>query len=515
MSVRGRLILIGLLLGGGLSAGIVLGQGVPSHFVSDDFSTGELNGDVWTFVDPVGDGAYSLTGAGSENAWLNLIVPAGTDHDVWSGGNRSVRMMQAIPDTNLDVEVKFETSLDDSYQLQGIIVEQDAGNFLRFDFYTDGTRTYVFGVAFKDGVPVQATQNSVDLGGTFIEPLYMRLSRRGDLWRQSYSLDGETWMPAAEFTLPIAIHAIGPFAGNSGRNPAFVASVDYFVNRLIPIPEEDPNIPALAALFPTATIKPSMTPTPTITPTPTVTPTPPATATQTLTPTATPFPLPVTLEPGQVAFVSDDFSSLVLNNNLWTLVDPVGDGQISLNGQGTSDAYAVISLPANSEHDVWLGKNTVVRLMQPARNVDFSLEIKFSSGVSERYQLQGVFVWQDEGNFLRLEFYSDTDNTHLLATSFIDSIPTQPLLLDVPVVENGFAPLWMRVERHGHTWTQSYSLNGIIWTPGVEFEHPMIVTEVGFYAGNPGSGRFPAFSSRVDYFFNLDAPIVPEDPVAP
>jgi hypothetical protein len=43
----------------------------------------------------------------------------------------------------------------------------------------------------------------------------------------------------------------------------------------------------------------------------------------------------------------------------------------------------------------------------------------------------------------------------------------------------------------------------------------MIVTEVGFYAGNPGSGRFPAFSSRVDYFFNLDAPIVPEDPVAP
>ncbi len=503
MSAHKLLVLGGVLLGVGLSAGLALGQVIPSNFVSDDFSSGVLNEDVWTFVDPVGDGAYSLTGAGSENAWLNLIVPAGTNHDVWSEGNRSVRMMQTIPDTNLDLEVKFETTLELSYQLQGVIVEQDDQNFLRFDFYTDGSRTYCFSVAFRDGRIVQRTQNQTDLGPVGITPLFMRLSRRGDLWRQLYSLDGETWTLAAELLFPMSVWAIGPFAGNSGPNPAFTASVDYFLNRLIPISEEDPGNPTLAALFPTATIMPTFTPTSTVTPT-----LPP-------TPTATPFPMPGILEPGQVAFTSDDFSSLELNDALWTLTDPVGDGQFTLSGQGTSDAYAVIRLPRDSEHDVWLNKNTVVRLMQPARNVDFGIEIKFSSGVSERYQVQGVFVWQDEGNFLRLEFYSDSDSTRLLATSFIDGVPTRPLLLDVSIVETGYAPLWMRVERHGHTWTQSYSLDGVIWTPGVEFDHPMVVTEVGFYAGNPGSGHYPEFSSRVDYFFNMDARIEPEDPVTP
>jgi len=75
----------------------------------------------------------------------------------------------------------------------------------------------------------------------------MRISRRGDLWRQSYSLDGETWTRAAEFTYPIMIQSVGVFAGNSGENPPeFTASVDYFYNLSAPIVDEDPYDATLA-----------------------------------------------------------------------------------------------------------------------------------------------------------------------------------------------------------------------------------------------------------------------------
>src|SRR5262245_43041557 len=44
--------------------------------------------------------------------------------------------------------------------------------------------------------------------------------------------------------------------------------------------------------------------------------------------------------------VSDDFDSTSLNTGLWTVVNPVGNGTVSLNGTD-----AVLSLPAGTAHD--------------------------------------------------------------------------------------------------------------------------------------------------------------------
>ena len=504
--MTGRRLLVALMVAlcVALPAGTILSQGGPI-IISDDFSTGQLNTNLWTFVNPMEDGSYRLIGAGSDNAWLNLTVTAGIDHDVWTGGNNSVRLMQPAADTNLDLEVKFETPVSQRYQLEGLILEQDEGNYLRFDFFTDGSATFVFGVAFNAGVPVQSTVKQASAGDAGIFPLYMRLARRGDLWRQSYSFDGENWMHGAEFTYPIMIHSVGVFAGNSGANPPeFTASVDYFYNLALPIAEEDPYDATLVALYPPPTYTPSLTPTPS----PTFTPTSPPTLTPT--PTATPFPSPAVLTADTLAFRSDDFSAPGLNTDLWTFTDPMGDTRFDLSGQGTEDAYAVILLPEGASHDVWRQVNSVPRLMQPALNANFDLEVKFASGVSRRYQMQGIFVWQDEGTFLRLEFYSDSESTRMLATTFIDGNPTQPLIYDRSIVENGLAPLYMRVVREGHDWSQLYSLDGLVWTQGAQFTFPMVVTEVGFYGGN--TGPTPNHGVRVDYFENRADPIVNEDP---
>ena len=56
---------------------------VTSDIVSDDFHLPLLNTSLWTFVDPVGDCDYDLVGSNTADAWLNIEVPAGTEHQLW------------------------------------------------------------------------------------------------------------------------------------------------------------------------------------------------------------------------------------------------------------------------------------------------------------------------------------------------------------------------------------------------------------------------------------------------
>ena len=88
----------------------VLSSG-SSGIVSDDFNAPLLAG-MWTFQNPVGDGGYELVGAGTSDARLLLNVPAGTDHDVWTAGNRAVRVMQPAANDDFGIEVKFEVPAD-------------------------------------------------------------------------------------------------------------------------------------------------------------------------------------------------------------------------------------------------------------------------------------------------------------------------------------------------------------------------------------------------------------------
>ena len=215
-----------------------------SGIVSDDFNAPTLDG-MWTFQDPVGDGGYELVGAGTENAHLRLSVPAGTDHDVWTGGNRAVRVMQPAANDDFEIEVKFESQPTQRFQMQGLLVEQDPQNFLRLDVYSDGSALWLFAARFVGGVPTTLRNQALAAAPT----LYLRLTRQGDAWTPQYSYDGVSWIGVSGFTHALAVSSVGVFAGNAGNNPAFTAVVDYFFNTAAPIVPEDGPICAPGELF--------------------------------------------------------------------------------------------------------------------------------------------------------------------------------------------------------------------------------------------------------------------------
>src|SRR3989344_129188 len=204
------------------------GMAYASEPLSDDFNYCTIN-PIWEFINPVGNGNYSVNGTN-----LQITVPQGTDHDVWIAGNRAPRLMQDIDNTDFEIEAKFESALTSKYQLQGIIIEQDTGNFIRTDYYTDGTTIRLFITTFTNGTPrLTAIFNGPVTGN------YIKIARAADNWRVNSSNDGSSWTQRANFNHTITTTKAGVFAGNAGSNPAHNASIDYFFNTASRITPED------------------------------------------------------------------------------------------------------------------------------------------------------------------------------------------------------------------------------------------------------------------------------------
>ncbi|CRI62969.1 exported hypothetical protein [Thiocapsa sp. KS1] len=198
--------------------------------VSDNFNQGTLDTGVWTFVNPLGDATLALNGAQAV-----IAVPGGTAHDIWTAGNFAPRLMQSAPDRDFEVEVKFDSPVTQRFQIQGLVVEESPGRFVRFDVHHDGTRVRVFVATLVDGVATARHNVATTLSGS---PLYLRLARQGNLWTPKYSTDGASWQTLAAFSHVMNVSAIGIFAGNSASAgsavPAHTALVDRFINTAAP-----------------------------------------------------------------------------------------------------------------------------------------------------------------------------------------------------------------------------------------------------------------------------------------
>jgi regulation of enolase protein 1 (concanavalin A-like superfamily) len=212
-----------------------------SSITSDDFSSPTLDTDLWTFVDPLSDATLAMTGINTQDAWVNISVPAGTEHELWTGGILAPHLLQSANDTDFEIEVKFESQLSQQFQEQGILVKEDDENFMRFEFYSDDSQTNLYAASFIDLAPTTQV-NSAITDGT---PLYMRVGRAGDQWTLSYSYDGETWTTGVSFNHSLTVTGVGPYAGNGvgGSSPAHTGSIDYFFNTASPIVPEDPTVP--------------------------------------------------------------------------------------------------------------------------------------------------------------------------------------------------------------------------------------------------------------------------------
>jgi regulation of enolase protein 1 (concanavalin A-like superfamily) len=434
---------------------------------SDDFSGASLDTSVWSFQDAAGDSSMQMNGAE-----MVISVPTGRSHDIWEGENLAPRLMQQADNTDFEVEVKYETAPSGTYANQGIIVQADAQHFLRFDFYSNGSSLSIFAASFAGGKPT--TRGNTRIDGP--APLYMRIKRVGNTWAQTYSRDGANWAPGATFDAQLNVSAVGVFVGNSGKNPpAYSGRIDYFFNTAAPItPGDNP---------------PPITPTPT-SPAPT--------------PTSTPPPLPSTIR-------SDDFNATALNNGIWQFQNPSGDGEVRMNG---TNALLVVRAGTSTQgHGLWENEDRAPRMMQPANNSDFEMEVKFETVPTVNFADQGIIIQQDSKNFLRLDFYAKKPNAtttelYVFAAQIKNGKARTPVFVNSKI--NIGLPLLMRVKRTGDSWTQSYSLDGQNWTVSATFTAQLNVTAVGVYAGN--SKGSPAYTASVDYVFNTAAPITPEDP---
>ncbi len=202
--------------------------------VSDDFNGCTLDTALWTFVDPHGDSSASLIGAGSGDAKLRISVPAGQEHDPWVTNN-AARLMQTIGNVDFDVAAKFDSPVTQKYQSQGLMVEAGAGNWVRFDVYSDGTNTKLFLGSVQGGTGTVRSQETI--AASF--PIYLRLRRIGNTWSAFRSSDGSSWQAAGSFSHTATVSSVGVFAGNDTPSPAHTAEIDWFFDLAAPITDED------------------------------------------------------------------------------------------------------------------------------------------------------------------------------------------------------------------------------------------------------------------------------------
>jgi uncharacterized repeat protein (TIGR02543 family) len=202
------------------------------------------------------------------------------------------------------------------------------------------------------------------------------------------------------------------------------------------------------------------------------------------------------------AFVSDDFFGPSLNNDLWTVVDPVGGGSVTTDGE-----HVILTAQPGVDRNIWTNGNRSLRVMQPSADTDFEYEVKFETGVSGNNAMQGLIIEADMKNFLRIETYSTTSATKLFVASFVNGGPTVRTNKTIGPADAGAT--WLRVDRSDSTWTISYSFDGQTFSTGSAFNHTLAVTAVGPYAATATAN--PGHTAVVDYVFDTTNPIDPED----
>ena len=212
------------------------GGGGTGGIVSDNFDESTLNASLWTTENPLGDGIVTMVGTAA-----TLNVPQGTIHDLWTTGDNALRIMQPVGNSDFSVDVRFQSAPEIGNQDEGILVEQDSGDFLRFDVLFNGTtgpQLFAAGITGSSVKTFISTQISLPKA-----PLVLRLARAGDTWTGSWSTDGISFASAAKFTFDLNVAKVGPFASTNAssafNSPAFTAIVDYFFATSNPIANQD------------------------------------------------------------------------------------------------------------------------------------------------------------------------------------------------------------------------------------------------------------------------------------
>jgi regulation of enolase protein 1 (concanavalin A-like superfamily) len=518
-----------------------------STFTSDAFNSRNLMRPRWTFTDPTMESFVRMAGYNTDSAQVQISVPAGSEHDLWNLGYNVPRFTQPCANEDFTVEAKFYSGMQGasfvSYQAQGIVVEQDSANLIRFDFTTghEVDSVKAFSAVFLNGFSSPSVKiNNKYFAGYGVAPMWLRVTRTGNTWKMYYSLNGSTFTLADSFVQALNVSRIGAFAGNAGPNPAqFTMKMDYFFNNDSPIvPEEgtavtdnlSPLIYDLRSFVqPNGMVVSWKTDEPadgqvdwgTTT---AYTSTPVTHSGYFYSHRAIVSPMDALTDYhfrvkgsddalntaassdnmvysgayiDDQTLVSDDFNGATVDGSVWTSVNPLGDASIAISGKKLS-----IQVPGGVSHDIWTTGYKAPRVMQNILNNANVYEwvVKFTSpfsGSSTNIQLQGVVVEQDSNNLVRFNFSHDGTNLRIYAGGFYDGLSSPESFVN-DVIPVSAPPVWLRVVQGGGQFRVYYSTNGTTWTVSSISIRPMRVRKIGIFAGNAGSSP-QAFTCTAEF----------------
>ena len=209
---------------------------LPAGPFTDQFDTCSLAAQWGSPINPAGDGTFKVDGT-----HLLITVPEGATHNLWTDNKNAPRVMQEADNVDFEYIVKFDSTVTQTAQMQGILIEQDAQNFARFDFeYNEGVKAYA--ATFENG----ASRKRISIDINPADAVYLRVMRVGVRWFMHYSPNGVDWTEAGSFNNYILnIATAGVFAGNvavkGNPAPAHTAVVDFFYNKAQgPLPADRP-----------------------------------------------------------------------------------------------------------------------------------------------------------------------------------------------------------------------------------------------------------------------------------
>jgi hypothetical protein len=197
----------------------------------------------------------------------------------------------------------------------------------------------------------------------------------------------------------------------------------------------------------------------------------------------------------------DDFDGEQLRE-IWRFHDPRGDSSFSI-----ANGSIQIGVPGGVSHDLWKGEeNQAPRLLQTVDNANFGIEARFTSVPEQRFQIQGLVAQETDDRFIRLDMHHNGTSLRIYA-AYIDGTEAR---VRVNKAIEGPQPDRLRVLRAGEYWTLQYSADGETWSVADAFSQPLVVRELGLFAGNAAGTTSPAFTAVVDYFRNTDLKEMPE-----
>ena len=203
------------------------------------------------------------------------------------------------------------------------------------------------------------------------------------------------------------------------------------------------------------------------------------------------------------SILSDDFNACQLDP-MWTEIDPQGNTTLTMSGETLT-----MSFPAGTAHDWTTGGPP--RIMQSTGDGNFSVEVKFESPLTAVGQMQGILIEEDADTYIRVAF-ERTATGYIMFSRFVDNGVT------IKSATTSFAdgttlPMSLRVRRTGDSFGRFFYQDGQ-WKATGQGAYTMAITplRVGVFTGAAGTGSSaPGHTAVVDYFFNSDLPIIPED----